>query len=403
MPTNPGAGPAMGAPSASDERYRQAMQWAIQAAQTGVRGANPLVGAVLLGPDGELLATGAHQGAGTPHAEAEALAALQRAGGSAWGATLLVTLEPCRHHGRMPSCAEAIIRAGIATVVYAVADPHPEATGGAQRLREAGIEVIAGAAQNAASELNRRWFQAVRQERPYISLHLAQTLDGRIAAADGSSQWISDTASLALNHALRARVDAMLLGTGTVLTDNPRLSARDAEGQPLRKQPLRVVMGRRDIPETAAIRADDNWLQIPQHDPLTASRLLHRRGVRHLMVEGGAQISAAFLRADLVDELIVALAPTVLGAGVSGIGDLGITALADARHFGWDPLSPPQRAGADLLLTLIPQATGSSEETEVRHTKAQQQAKAEQQTKGQQQAKGHQRPAGNTPAEAEHA
>lgn len=331
-----------------------AMALALENALKGVRGANPLVGAVLLGPDGELLSTGHHNGAGTPHAEAAALAKLLP--GQARGATIVVSLEPCAHIGLMPACSQAIIDAGIASVVYAVDDPNENAAGGSARLRAAGVEVISGVQGRKATELNRRWFSSVRAHRPYTSVHIAQTLDGRIAAADGTSQWISSPESLAANHQLRSRVDAMLVGTGTVIADNPRLTARQPDGTLAPKQPLRVVLGERDIPEGAALHGDGRWLQLRSRDPLQAGQILRAQGVKHLMVEGGAQVTAAFLRADLIDELIISLAPSILGAGTSSIGDLGISTLGEARHFGWDPAARLQEFGGDVMLTLIPAA-----------------------------------------------
>lgn len=338
--------------------YEAAMGLALDQAVEGIRGANPLVGAALLSPAGELLGLGCHHGAGTPHAEAAVLARLRP--DQVRGATMVVSLEPCSHVGRTPACSQAIIDAGISTVVYAASDPSRAAAGGAQQLRAAGIAVLGGVLAGRAEELNRRWFAAVRAGRPYTSVHIAQTLDGRIAAADGSSQWISSPESLAANHALRARVDAMLVGTGTVIADDSRLTARRADGSLAPKQPLRVVLGRRDIPADAALRGDGHWLQIRSHDPLQAGQTLKTKGVDHLMVEGGAQVTAAFLRADLVDELIISVAPIVLGAGTSSIGDLGIGTLSQARGFGWDPAEPVRRDGEDLTLRLIPRPVGTT-------------------------------------------
>lgn len=339
--------------------HDEAMDLALATAIKGIRGANPLVGAVILGADGELLAAGHHAGAGTPHAEALALAQLEPSQSA--GATLVCTLEPCSHVGRMPACSQAIIDAGITTVVYAADDPDQNAAGGAARLRAAGITVISDVRAAEGHELNRRWFAAVRDSRPYTSVRIMQTIDGRIAAVDGSSQWISCPESLAANHALRTRAHAMLVGTGTILADNPRLTARDPDGQLFARQPLRVALGNREVPADAAIRGDGRWLQVKDHDALKAGRTLRAQGVDHLIVEGGAQVTAAFLRADLVDELIVSIAPTVLGSGITAIGDIGVLTLADARHFGWDPAAVPIRHGSDLTLTFIP---GPATETE---------------------------------------
>jgi len=230
-----------------------AMDAALEAALRGPRGANPLVGAVVVDAEGRHLVTGFHRGAGTPHAEADAIAQAAAAGLDLRGATMLVTLEPCNHVGRTGPCAQAIIDAGITDVVYAVDDPHDPAAGGATTLRAAGVRVRSGLAAGEALELNRQWFQGVAGKRPFVTLHIAQTLDSRIAAEDGTSQWISCPESLADNHGLRGRIDAILVGTQTVLIDNPRLTARDASGAESGKQPLRAVMGLRDIPADAAI------------------------------------------------------------------------------------------------------------------------------------------------------
>lgn len=337
-----------------------AMDVALTAAAQGPRGANPLVGAVVLAPDGTQLVTGYHRGAGTAHAEADTIAQANAAGLDLGGATMVVTLEPCNHCGRTGPCAQAIIDAGIADVIYAVDDLHDPAAGGAATLRAAGVRVRSGLGGVAALELNRHWFDAVASKRPFVTLHIAQTLDSRIAASDGTSQWISGPESLADNHALRGRIDAILVGTQTVLVDNPRLTARNADGEQAGKQPLRAVMGYRGIPEGAAINGDDgNVLHLATRDPREALDQLFDAGVRHLMVEGGSRILSAFLSAGLVDELIVYLAPTLLGAGTPALDDLGITTLADAQLWDWDPASggAVQLLGRDLRLHLRPATT----------------------------------------------
>jgi diaminohydroxyphosphoribosylaminopyrimidine deaminase/5-amino-6-(5-phosphoribosylamino)uracil reductase len=340
-----------------------AMQAALAAAAQGPRGANPLVGAVVVGTDGTLLATGYHRGAGTAHAEADAIAQAKAAGLDLRGAAIVVTLEPCNHCGRTGPCAQAIIDAGITDVIYAVDDPHDPAAGGAGTLRAAGVRVRSGLAADAALDLNGRWFDAVAAKRPFVTLHIAQTLDSRIAASDGTSQWISSPESLADNHALRGRIDAILVGTQTVLVDNPRLTARNADGEADGKQPLRAVMGYRGIPDDAAIHgADGNVLHLATRDPREALDQLFANGVRHLMVEGGSRILSAFLAAGLVDELIVYLAPTLLGSGTAALEGLGITTLADAQQWEWDPASggAVQVLGRDLRLHLRPATPATS-------------------------------------------
>ena len=337
-----------------------AMDAALAAAALGPRGANPLVGAVIMSADGTPLITGYHRGAGTAHAEADAISQAAAAGLDLAGTTIVVTLEPCNHTGRTGPCAQAIIDAGITDVIYAVDDPHDPAAGGAKTLRSAGVAVRTGLSADTARALNRRWFDAVAERRPFVTLHIAQTLDGRIAASDGTSQWISSPESLADNHATRGLIDAILVGTQTVLVDNPRLTARNAAGETTGKQPLRAVMGHREIPADAAIHGDDgNVLHLATRDPRAALDQLFDAGVRHLMVEGGSRILSAFLAAGFVDELIVYVAPTLLGSGTPALDGLGITTLADAQRWDWDPASggAVQMFGRDLRLHLSPEFT----------------------------------------------
>lgn len=343
-----------------------AMDAALDAALQGPRGANPLVGAVVVGPDGRHLVTGYHRGAGTAHAEADAIATASSTGVDLRGATMVVTLEPCNHVGRTGPCAQAIIDSGITSVVYAVDDPHDPAAGGAATLRNAGVSVRSGLAAERALELNRRWFQAVEAKRPFVTLHIAQTLDSRIAAEDGTSQWISCPESLADNHAIRRRIDAILVGTQTVMVDNPRLTARDANGEASGEQPLRAVMGLRDVPADAAVRGDDGKvLHLPTRDPHEALAQLFAAGARHVMVEGGSRILSAFLGEGLVDELIVYLAPTLLGSGTPALNGLGVGTLAEAQRWEWDPASggAVQQLGRDLRLHLLPEQAPAPHET----------------------------------------
>ncbi|UVJ41562.1 bifunctional diaminohydroxyphosphoribosylaminopyrimidine deaminase/5-amino-6-(5-phosphoribosylamino)uracil reductase RibD [Arthrobacter sp. CJ23] len=341
------------------------MDAALQAALGGPRGANPLVGAVVLGPDGRQLVSGFHRGAGTPHAEADAITQARIQGINLEGTTMVVTLEPCNHAGRTGPCSQAIIDAGIARVVYAVDDPHDPAAGGARTLAAAGVDVASGLAAAQATELNREWFDAVAAKRPFVTMHIAQTLDSRIAAADGTSQWISSPESLRDNHGLRGLIDAILVGTETVLVDNPRLTARDPDGAPAASQPLRAVMGLREVPAGAAVRGTDGrFIHLPTRDPAEALSLLFAEGARHVMVEGGSRILGAFLGAGLVDELIVYLAPTLLGSGTPALRDLGITTLANAQHWDWDDAAggAVRPLGRDLRLHLRPGRTTEGHE-----------------------------------------
>ncbi len=290
-------------------------------------GPNPRVGCVILDVVGATIAEGVHRGAGTPHAEAEALAI---AGHAARGGTAIVTLEPCNHTGRTGPCAQALVDAGITRVVFAQSDPHVMASGGAQRLRDAGIDVVPGVEADEAMSLNREWSIAVARGRPFVTWKVASTLDGRVAAADGTSRWISGPQSRRDVHALRARCDAVVIGTGTALTDDPALTVRDAP-VPLTGQPLRVVVGRREIPKDARLLdGAAPTLHLRTHDPREVLDVLAEREVRHVLLEGGPRLAAAFLQADLVDEMVWYAAPVILGAGPSAIGDLDITTIAQA-------------------------------------------------------------------------
>ena len=337
----------------------QAMQLALDSARKGVRGANPLVGAVIADATGQVLATGWHRGAGTPHAEADALANAREAGIDVRGARMFVTLEPCNHTGRTGPCSVAIAEAGIAEVTYAYADTTEHAAGGATYLRSQGITVRGGVLEDEAYALNARWFEAAAGRRPFVTAKIASSLDGFVAAADGSSQWITGEHARADGHTLRTRADAIMVGTGTALADNPQLTARTPEGQLAEQQPLRVVMGTSQIPagHLADAIGDGKAVHLPTRDPQQALTELYARGVRHLLLEGGPTLITAFMRANLVDELYWYRAPLMLGAGKPALGDLGITSLNQAGRWELDPAGQTPALdvlGADILTRLIP-------------------------------------------------
>jgi diaminohydroxyphosphoribosylaminopyrimidine deaminase / 5-amino-6-(5-phosphoribosylamino)uracil reductase len=291
-------------------------------------GPNPRVGCVLLADDGTTIAEGHHRGAGTAHAEADALG---RAGDAARGTTAVVTLEPCNHTGRTGPCAEALVAAGVRRVVYAQPDPNPVATGGATTLRQAGIDVEQGLLEDEARELNRVWSFAMEHRRPFVTWKLATTLDGRSAAADGSSRWVSSLAARRDTHRLRALCDTMLVGTNTITVDDPLLTVRDEDGVPLPHQPLRAVLGERDLdPGRRVLNADAETVHLRTRDPHAALAELFARDRRHVFLEGGPTVAAAFLAAGLVDEIVAYVAPMFLGAGRNAVADLGITTIADA-------------------------------------------------------------------------
>lgn len=331
--TGPTTGDPTGAPAprpSAAERAAMVRALELAASPEVPIGPNPRVGCVLLDDAGATVATGYHRGAGTAHAEADALA---RAGERARGTTAVVTLEPCNHTGRTGPCAQALVRAGVRRVVVAQTDPNPVAAGGAATLRAAGIEVVTGVGAAEAERLNRTWSFAVTHGRPFVTWKLAATLDGRSAAADGTSRWITSAASRRDVHLLRAEADTVLVGTGTALADDPALTVRDAHDRPLARQPLRVVMGERDLPASARVLAPAGGLaglHLRTRDPAAALAALRERERQHVFLEGGPTLGAAFLAAGLVDELVAYVAPVLLGAGPSAVGDLGIATITRA-------------------------------------------------------------------------
>lgn len=330
-----------------------AMLRALELATRGPEnGRNPRVGCVLLDPQGRTLGEGWHGGAGTAHAEVAALEDARRAGHDVRGATAVVTLEPCDHTGRTGPCTEALLAAGVARVVHAVDDPNPAAAGGAARLRAAGVEVVGGVRQDEGEALLTVWLHAVRTGRPWVTLKVATSLDGRVAAADGTSRWITSAAARRHAHGHRAAVDAIAVGTGTALTDDPVLTARPADGSTVDRQPMRVVVGRRDVPEGARLRGPGGpYLHLRTHDVTEVLSRLAERQVRHLLVEGGPTLAAAFLRAGVVDELHAYVAPVLLGAGPSAVADLGITTIGAAPRWRTVRTVP---LGDDVLLVARP-------------------------------------------------
>ncbi|WP_026095880.1 bifunctional diaminohydroxyphosphoribosylaminopyrimidine deaminase/5-amino-6-(5-phosphoribosylamino)uracil reductase RibD [Microbacterium sp. B19] len=308
-----------------------AMRRALRLARNGPRGLNPQVGAVILSPAGEVLAEGYHRGAGTAHAEVDALSKL--APGEARGATAVVTLEPCNHTGRTGPCAVALLEAGVSRVVYALDDPTDAAAGGAERLRSGGVDVEAGLERDAAAELVRDWVHLQRTGRPRVTVKWAQSLDGRAAADDGSSQWITGAAARRDVHDRRATADAILAGTGTVLADDPALTARDADGALLPQQPVPVIVGESEVPAGAAVhRHPREALFFPTHELGAVLDDLGGRGIQTVFVEGGPTLESALLCEGLADEVLVYLAPVLLGGSRLALGDLGVPDIAAARR-----------------------------------------------------------------------
>jgi diaminohydroxyphosphoribosylaminopyrimidine deaminase/5-amino-6-(5-phosphoribosylamino)uracil reductase len=297
--------------------YENAMRRALELALRGpAYGVNPQVGAVILDGSLNIVAEGWHEGAGTVHAEVMALSKLSSPLPA--GHTAVVTLEPCNHTGRTGPCAQALIEAGISRVVFASADPGVESGSGAATLRDAGVEVISG------------------------------VLEAEAAAADGTSKWISGPESRAHAHLMRSEIDAILVGTGTVLSDNPSLTARQPDGSLYSHQPLRVIVGNSMIPTDASVfNSDAETIRIRNHDIMVLLAELYARGIKHVMVEGGPTVASAFVKANLVDEFVTYLAPQLIGGPGVAVRDLGVATMSEAYQLAFKEVLP---LGADLFI-----------------------------------------------------
>jgi diaminohydroxyphosphoribosylaminopyrimidine deaminase/5-amino-6-(5-phosphoribosylamino)uracil reductase len=304
------------------------MQRAIALSEKGLgrTAPNPIVGAVIVATDGSVIAEGFHDRHVSPdHAE---VVALKIAGDRAKSATMYVTLEPCNHTGTTGPCTQAVIDAGIAAVVYAVADPNPVASGGAAALKAAGIEVIAGVGEDEASYSNRAWLTKIIKGRPFITWKVAATLDGKIAALDGTSKWITNEASRADVQKVRRSVDAIMVGTQTVIADDPHLVPRDGLTG---SNPLRIVCGTQELPQGAQVldSAAPTKVIASKDLEVVAAELL-ATGVNHILLESGPTLASAMLHACMLDELMIYQGPSLLGAGKNFVADLGALTLDHA-------------------------------------------------------------------------
>lgn len=348
----------------SSDAEREAMRRAIAISRDalGSTNPNPCVGAVVLDASGRTIGEGVTQPIGGDHAE---VVALRSAGTSAHGSTVVVTLEPCCHTGRTQRCTDVIAAAGVERVVYALTDPHDVAAGGGAQLRAAGIDVDSGLLADEASRVVGRWRQAMIQHRPHVTWKYAATLDGRTTAADGSSRWITGGTARRDVHRERYEADAVIVGIGTVLADDPQLTVRD---WPASRQPIRVVVdtdartpvSARVLDQSAptiVVVADDadngrvamltnagaDVLAVPRLDtrvdlPAMLNELFER-DIALVYVEGGATLAAALLRADRVDRVVGYYAPTMVGAGLPLVGEFGVSTLSDAARLVLDDVA----------------------------------------------------------------
>ena len=332
-------------------QFEPVMHRALELALLGpAYGANPQVGAIILDKDLNVIAEGWHRGAGTAHAEVDALSKLPD--GVPAGSTAVVTLEPCNHTGRTGPCSEALIEAGISRVVYASNDPGVESSNGAQTLRDAGIEVIQGVLEQEANEQLVVWLTAMKKNRPYVTLKWAQTLDGRTAASDKTSKWISGSESREDVHVRRSQLDAIIVGTGTVKYDNPDLTARKPDGTRYEHQPLRVVVGNSELsPELRVFNQEAPTVQLKTHDIKLVLSQLWDRGMRHVLVEGGADLASEFVREGLFDEILIYQAPLLVGGSNVAVTEIGISTMADALTLEFVEV---KQLGPDVFIRAIP-------------------------------------------------
>ena len=307
--------------------YTVAMQRAIALSQKGLgkTSPNPIVGAVIVNSDGQIIAEGFHDRMSSPdHAE---VVALKAAGVKAKGATMVITLEPCNHTGATGPCSKAIADAGISKVIYAIKDPNKQAAGGAQALRDQGVQVEGGVLESDAAYANRAWLTKIEKNRPFFTWKVATTLDGKIAATDGTSQWISNEISRKDVQILRRQADAILVGTNTVITDDPHLIPRgDFSG--FATNPLRVVCGEQQLPPTSKVFDDAaTTLLVKTKNLNDLVEELNKTGVNHVLVEAGPTLATAMLKQGLLDELVIYQAPSLLGQGKSFVADIGATTI----------------------------------------------------------------------------
>lgn len=307
-----------------------AMKRALQLSELGLglTSPNPIVGAVIIDATGKNVGEGFHQRVNDlRHAE---VVALDKAGAKAKGATLVLTLEPCNHEGKTPPCTEAIIAAGIKRVVFAVSDPNPIAKGGAEKLRAAGIEVISGLLEEEVRFSNRAWLKKISKNRPYITLKLATSLDGKIAAANGSSKWITNEISRSDVARLRSECDAIVTGIGTVIADDPALTVRGVERAGAKFAPTRIVMGKRPVPSGAKILDESApTIHLETNDLTDLMELARVQGWNRILIEAGPKLVGAFLNARLFDELFLYQAPTFLGGSNDFTGELEIRDISE--------------------------------------------------------------------------
>ena len=347
--------------------FASVMRSAVELSLNGpAHNANPRVGCVVLDAQGTVIAQGLHRGAGTPHAEVDALSQLSPA--QVRGATFVVTLEPCNHTGRTGPCADALIEAGVARVVFGLSDPGHVEGGGRDKLRAAGIEVIAGVGADEVMAVVRDWYESAALGRAVVTVKWASSLDGRAAANDGTSQWISGEAARERVHAQRSAHDAIAVGTSTVLADNPSLTARMPDGTLYEHQPIPVVIGEREVHGERLEAHPRDAIFLRTRDLRGALVELHERGIHSLYVEGGPTLASAFIEAGLADRFYIFLAPVLLGGQKFAVTDIGVSTLNERIDL---IVESTEQLGPDILITARPaQAANVFTQTEPQRKEA---------------------------------
>ncbi len=327
-----------------ESQMRRAIELSLNAPEFN---ANPRVGAVLVDDAGNIVAEGWHRGAGTPHAEVDALSRVSDAN----GLTAIVTLEPCNHTGTTGPCAQALIAAGVKRVVFAAFDPGNAEGGGRFTLEQAGVEVVGPILNEEYLPILKPWIVNKIEQRPYVVIKYASSIDGRVAAEDKTSKWITGSEAREDVHERRSKSQAIIAGTNTIELDDSELTARKADGSLYETQPLRVVIGERELsPNLLVFNADAETVLLKTRDLADALASLYSRGIRQVFVEGGATLQSELIRLGLADEFLIYLAPKLIGGSQTAIQNIGVGTIGEAvqLHF-----IETKILGEDILLRAI--------------------------------------------------
>ncbi len=327
-----------------ESQMRRAIELSLNAPEFN---ANPRVGAVLIDDTGNIVAEGWHRGVGTPHAEVDALSKVSNAS----GLTAVVTLEPCNHTGTTGPCAQALIAAGVKRVVFAAFDPGNTEGGGRFTLEQAGIEVVGPVLSEEYLPILKPWIINKFEQRPYVVIKYASSIDGRVAAEDKTSKWITGSVAREDVHARRAKSQAIIAGTNTIELDDSELTARKADGSLYETQPLRVVIGERELsPSLRVFNGDAETVQLKTRDLTDALASLYARGIRQVFVEGGATLQSELIRLGLADEFLIYLAPKLIGGSHTAIREIGVDTIGNAIQLRF---IETKILGEDILLRAI--------------------------------------------------